>query len=173
MYGRHARPDGGSVRPRGRRTPVSPPDAAPRSRRRASGRGTPAASGTAGAPGPASHGEAVLVVDGALDTRGSERLRALLDDAVAPRRRLVLDLSAVEHVSSAALAVLVSGHRRLREGGGALVVRSPSAAVVRELRISGLHRVIEVEGVVEVEPPGRAAGQVAGTTTSSAPVSTS
>ena len=87
----------------------------------------------------------VLAVDRVLDLRGSERLRALLDDAVAPRRRVVVDLSAVEHVSSAALAVLVSGHRRLRDGGGALVVRSPSAAVVRELRISGLHRVIAVD----------------------------
>ena len=109
-----------------------------------------------------------MTVDAVLDTRGADRLRALLDDAAAPRRRLVLDLSGVEHVSSAALAVLVSGHRRLRDGGGALVVRSPSAAAVRELRISGLHRVIEVD---PLEHP--ATGQDGGTTISSRPVSTS
>jgi anti-sigma B factor antagonist len=89
--------------------------------------------------------EVLLAVDGVLDTRGADRLRAQLEDAFAPRRRLVLDLGDVEHVSSAALAVLVSGHRRLRDGGGVLLLRSPSPAVVRELRISGLHRVIAVD----------------------------
>ena len=89
--------------------------------------------------------EVVLDVDSDLDTAGADRLRALLEDAVAPRRRVVLDLSRVAHLSSAALAVLVSGHRRLRDGGGEMVVRAPSAAVVRELRISGLHRVIAVD----------------------------
>jgi anti-sigma B factor antagonist len=103
----------------------------------------------------------VLAADRVLDPRGSDRLRALLEDAVAPRRRVVVDLSAVEHLSSVALAVLVSGHRRLRDGGGALVLRTPSPAVLRELRISGLHRVFEVE------PTTPAAGHIAGTTTSS------
>lgn len=98
-------------------------------------------------PAPSS---VTLTLTGELDTRGAERLRALLDDAVAPGRRLVLDLSGVEHLSSAALAVLVAGHRRLRDAGGALVVSSPSSAVVRVLRVSGLHRVIVVDVPSEV-----------------------
>jgi anti-anti-sigma factor len=93
-------------------------------------------------PGPQS---VALAVAGDLDTGGADRLRAQLDDATAPARRLVLDLSQVEHLSSAALAVLVAAHRRLRDGGGALVVRDPSPAVVRVLRVSGLHRVILVD----------------------------
>lgn len=103
--------------------------------------------------GPSSEPSAdgLLKVDGVVDTHGADRLRALLEDATAPRRRVVLDLADVEHLSSAALAVLVSGHRRLRDAGGELVVR-PSPAVVRELRISGLHRVITVD------PPEPAAG---------------
>ncbi len=93
--------------------------------------------------------ETVVTVEGDLDLTGAERLRPVFQDAVAPRRRLVLELSSVTHVCATALAVLVAGHRRLRDAGGALVLRSPSAAVVRELRISGLHRVIAVD------PPDR------------------
>ena len=57
----------------------------------------------------------------------------------------MLDLSGVTRLSAAALEVLVAAHRRLRDGGGQLVIASPSPAVVRVLRISGLHRSIAVE----------------------------
>lgn len=120
---------------------MSPPDAR---RKQASPPSADSTSGS-GRTGPDAVQEVVLRVDGTLDTAGADRLRALLEDAFAPRRRLVLELADVEHLSSAALAVLVSGHRRLRDGGGVLVLRSPSPAVVRELRISGLHRVIQVD----------------------------
>lgn len=86
-----------------------------------------------------------LGLHGDLDATDAERLRALLDDAIAAGRRLVLDLSEVEHLSSTALAVLVAAHRRLRDGGGSLVVSAPRPAVVRVLRVSGLHRVILVD----------------------------
>ena len=91
--------------------------------------------------------DTVLSLDGSLDPASADRLRARLLDESRPGRRLVLDLSQVTHVSAAALAVLVAVHRRLRDGGGCLVIAAPSAAVVRELRVSGLYRVIEVEGL--------------------------
>lgn len=86
-----------------------------------------------------------LVVEGEVDAEEAERLRALLDDAVAPGRRLVLDTSGVEHLSAAALGVLVGAHSRLRDGGGALVLLDPSPCVVRVLRVSGLHRELQVQ----------------------------
>ncbi len=111
---------------------------------------TPAAAGTdpraSGARRPTAGAEPVsLALRGDLEQCDAERLRALLGDAIAPGRRLVVDLSEVEHLSAAALAVLVAAHRRLRDGGGSLVVRRPSPAVVRVLRVSGLHRVILVD----------------------------
>ncbi len=51
--------------------------------------------------------ETVVTLEGDLDLTAAERLRPLFQDAVAPRRRLVLDLSSVTHVSATALAVLV------------------------------------------------------------------
>jgi len=127
-----------------RRSASPPPPAA----------GSPQGAAGSGGPlrAPGSGPEVVLHVQGPLDVRGTDRLRAQLEDAAAPRRRLVLELADVEHVSAAALAVLVSGHRRLRDSGGALVLRSPSPALVRELRISGLHRVIAVDPPEPVHP---------------------
>ena len=151
MYGCCAVPVGGSVRVPRQEWSVSPPDARRRNAARPSA--APARSDTpprsaqaapASPPAPAAS-ELRLTVDRVVDTRGADRLRAVLEDAFAPGRRLLLDLGAVEHLSSAALAVIVSGHRRLRDGGGQLVLCAPSAAVVRELRISGLHRVIAVD----------------------------
>ena len=102
---------------------------------------------TAARPALPTSAAGVLSLDGSLDPASSDRLRARLLDDLVPGRRMVLDLSEVTHLSSAALAVLVSVHRRLRDGGGSLVIVAPSAAVVREMRVSGLYRVIEVEGL--------------------------
>ena len=83
-----------------------------------------------------------LSVAGDLDSDGASRLRAQLDDAIAPGIDVTLDLSRVEHLSAEALGVLVHAYRRLRDGGGSLVLVSVSAPVLRVLRISGLHRVL-------------------------------
>lgn len=85
-----------------------------------------------------------LTVAGELDREGAIRLRAQLDDAVAPGAQLTLDLSRVSHLSAEALAVLVHVYRRLRDSGGALVLAEVSDPVVRVLRISGLHRVLTI-----------------------------
>jgi anti-anti-sigma factor len=92
-----------------------------------------------------------LTASGELDADGAARLRATLDDAVAPGMRVTLDLSRVTHLSAQALAVLVHAHRRLRDGGGALELLDTSPAVTRVLRISGLHRVLG-EGSAPAQP---------------------
>lgn len=83
-----------------------------------------------------------LTAAGELDGPGAVRLRAQLDDALVAGDHVTLDLSRVTHVSADALAVLVGAYRRLRESGGSLTLTDVSPAVVRVLRISGLHRVL-------------------------------
>ena len=84
-----------------------------------------------------------LVVEGDLDGAGATRLRAQLDDAVAPGVHVTLDLSAVQHLSPEAVSVLVHAYRRLRDGGGSLRLSAASGPVLRVLRISGLHTVLQ------------------------------
>ena len=95
-----------------------------------------------------------LTVAGELDSAGAIRLRAQLDDALVAGSHVSLDLSRVTHVSADALTVLVQTFRRLRDSGGGLVLTDVSPAVVRVLRISGLHRVMTVETAA---PPERQA----------------
>jgi anti-sigma B factor antagonist len=83
-----------------------------------------------------------VTLAGEVDATGAVRLRALLDDEIGPGVHLSLDLARVTHLSAPALAVLVHAYRRLRDGGGALVLTGASPAVVRVLRVSGLHRVL-------------------------------
>lgn len=94
-----------------------------------------------------------LTVAGDLDADGAARLRALLDDAIAPGVRLTLDLSRVTYVSAAALTLLVQAYRRLRDGGGAMALTDASPSVIRVLRISGLHRVLQAEQQPSHEVP--------------------
>lgn len=99
-----------------------------------------------------------LTVAGDLDADGAARLRALLDDAIAPGVRLTLDLSRVTQVSAAALTLLVQAYCRLRDGGGAMALTDASPAVIRELRISGLHRVLQVDAPVPAAVPEAGTG---------------
>lgn len=94
-----------------------------------------------------------LTVAGELDAEGAIRLRAQLDDAVAPGAQLTLDLYRVTHVSADALGVLVHAYRRLRDSGGGLVLAAASAPVVRVLRISGLDRVLTVTAAAAPASP--------------------
>ena len=96
-----------------------------------------------------------LTAAGELDSASAVRLRAQLDDALAAGDRLSLDLSRVTHLSADALTVLVGAYRRLRDSGGALVLTDASPAVVRVLRISGLHRVLAVEQAPAAVPEAR------------------
>jgi len=89
---------------------------------------------------------------GELDAGGAIRLRAQLDDAIAPGADVTLDLSRVTRLSVEALDVLVHAYCRLRDGGGSLVLAAASVPVVRVLRTSGLHRVLPVPAPAPTVP---------------------
>ena len=99
-----------------------------------------------------------LTVAGALDAAGAVRLRAQLDDALVAGHDVSLDLSRVTHVSADALAVLVAAYRRLREAGGSMTLTDVSPAVVRVLRVSGLHRVLTPGAAAQTGPDAEASG---------------
>ncbi len=81
-----------------------------------------------------------LLADGLADVRW------LLHDALlAGARRLVVDLSEVEQLSSTAVASLLFAHRTCRARGGAVVLRSPNPRTLDLLHRTGLWRVIGQE----------------------------
>lgn len=88
---------------------------------------------------------------GELDERAVDRLRALLDDL--PHGAAVrVDLSRSARLPLGVLRALAAAHRRLGAGGGTLVLAQPSASAERALRVSGLDRVLVVQGWPEDAP---------------------
>jgi anti-anti-sigma factor len=72
-------------------------------------------------------------------------LGEVLNAEVAKKPRLLLvDLSGLTFMDSAALHELVRAHRKLRADGGVLALSSPNHAVARILQLSALDQVIAV-----------------------------
>lgn len=72
----------------------------------------------------------------------SERLEELiLEDA---RPRIILDFSGVEHLSSAALSVLISVKKLVAEREGKLVLTNIQAQIFEVFKITRLNRLFEV-----------------------------
>jgi anti-anti-sigma factor len=81
-----------------------------------------------------------LLADGLADVRW------LLHDALlAGARRLVVDLSRVQNLSSTAVASFLSAHRTCRARGGAVVLRGANRRTLDLLHRTGLWRVIRLE----------------------------
>jgi anti-sigma B factor antagonist len=89
--------------------------------------------------------EAVISLIGELDFHTAPQLREemlkLLNQGIS---RLVVDLSRLEFVDSSGLGVLVAGLKRMRERGGSLTLRSPSANTSQVLSASGLNKLLTV-----------------------------
>ena len=83
-----------------------------------------------------------MLADGVAD------IRWLLRDAVLTgAREVVVDVREVEHLSSPAVASLLSAHRACRARGGSVVVRGPNRRIMDLLRRTGLWRVLGLEGL--------------------------
>ena len=91
------------------------------------------------------NGEVVVSVSGEIDIASAPGLWDQLSEAIPDTERLVLDLSQTEFIDSTALNVIVRALKRLRHGGGDLIIRSPRANARKVFQITGLDRVLTIE----------------------------
>lgn len=90
-------------------------------------------------------GVTVVHVSGDLDCFSAPRLRAALTELVDDvPRQVILDVADTHFIDSTGLGVLVGGAKRVRQSGGDLVLRSPSASTRRLLEITGVTRLFEI-----------------------------
>lgn len=85
-------------------------------------------------------GRVVVELGGELDVSTTPVLRQRLTDLIDGQGNLnvVLDLAGVSFVDSVGIGLIIGAHRRLREKGGTLVLRSPSRQVISVLDVTGL-----------------------------------
>lgn len=105
---------------------------------------------------PQPEDEVVVRLDQAMLADGLADARWLLRDAVlAGARWIVVDLSRVYSVGSAALASFLSAHRICRARGGAVVLRGADRRTRDMVRRTGLARVLHLQGSSAASGRGR------------------
>jgi anti-anti-sigma factor len=80
-------------------------------------------------------GIATLKLTGWLETQAAVELQGALDALEPDTHALVLDLSALEYISSAGLRQLVAAHKKM---GGELTVKNVRPEVFEVLRLTGI-----------------------------------
>ncbi|GAB4475542.1 MAG: hypothetical protein Kow00124_16660 [Anaerolineae bacterium] len=84
-------------------------------------------------------GISVLCVSGSIDAASSGDLAAVLNDETAAGRvRLVVDLSAVDYISSAGLRAVLAALKAARQAGGDLHIAGAQQDVKRVLELAGI-----------------------------------
>lgn len=66
-------------------------------------------------------------------------------DVIPDTKRLVLDLRDTEFIDSTGLALFVRALKRLRHGGGDLILRAPRPNTRMILKLTSLDRVMTIE----------------------------
>lgn len=87
-----------------------------------------------------------VVVLGEIDVATAERFERSVLDAAAPGRPVIVDLSGTRFMDSTGLSAIVRIVAHLGEGADdpRMVIDSPSAAVAKTLRISGIDRLVTI-----------------------------
>jgi anti-sigma B factor antagonist len=94
----------------------------------------------------------VVYLQGEVDLASAPQLRRgiyeLIDNG---SQRIAVDLTGVEFMDSTGLGVLIGALKRVREGGGALVLAGIRPAVSRVFEITGLDRIFTIhESLTEI-----------------------
>jgi anti-sigma B factor antagonist len=88
-----------------------------------------------------------VLVSGEIDLATSSRLQLDLAGLDERRQTVILDLAAVKFLDSTGLRALWTIRQQMASAGGALLIRSPSEAVMRVLKLTRLDRVFEFTDV--------------------------
>jgi anti-sigma B factor antagonist len=104
-------------------------------------------------------GFVIAALSGELDITAAPVLREKLLGLLHDASNLVIDLSAVSYADASGMAVLVGTSRRAGLLGGMLRLAAPTSAVTEALRLTGLHRRLDIFPTVQAALTGLGRGQ--------------
>lgn len=97
--------------------------------------------------------EDTLLLSGSLDVRGASEVRAALHRTLdAVEGDVTVDLTGLDAIDAAGMAVLVAAHRRARSEGRRLVLDGVQPALARLLAGTRPHRVLVIRRVGDSTP---------------------
>lgn len=87
----------------------------------------------------------IVAADGRIDSMSAGKLAGALSEAIAGGRvHIVLDLSAVDYMSSAGLREIVAAFKQAKRASGDLRVVRPSPRVMEVFEMAGLDTIIRI-----------------------------
>lgn len=89
--------------------------------------------------------QVTLMLEGRLDTATSPNFEQSVRPHTESGTRLIVDLAAVEYVSSAGLRVFLMAAKKLQKSGGKLVICGMTPAVREVFDIAGFSRMLRIE----------------------------
>ncbi len=110
------------------------------------------------------HGVPLVRVAGEIDGSSVIEFRRTVMGAGAQRgNAVVIELSEVRYLESAAIGVLIEAHGVSKARGVRMVVVCPAIEIARILRLSGLHHIVpvfeDVDSAVEILSNGQTGGE--------------
>lgn len=95
-------------------------------------------------------GVTIVHMVGDLDSMGTHMIQKTFETALLERGlQVIVDLSEVEFISSAGMAMLLVRGKSLRQGGGRLAIASANQRVMEVLTLAGFHELFEVYPTVD------------------------
>jgi anti-sigma B factor antagonist len=88
--------------------------------------------------------ELTVTVEGRLDTMTAPELEKALNESLDGVEKLVLDMKALDYISSAGLRVLLSTHKRMA-AQGEMVIRGANEIITEIFDITGFSEILNVE----------------------------
>jgi anti-sigma B factor antagonist len=101
-------------------------------------------------------GHVVVALRGELDVTGAADAEAAITRLVAPRRRLIIDMSALDFIDCGSLGVLLRVQELARRGGGDVVLAAPQPQLRRLLALIGMDDAFCVQASVTAALAGAA-----------------
>ena len=84
-------------------------------------------------------------LSGRLDTNTSPELEGYLRQNIEGEKKLIIDLSNAQYVSSAGLRVFLYAHKQMQKQAGEVVLKSPNVYVADVLDATGFTDIMTIE----------------------------
>ena len=86
----------------------------------------------------------IVAISGSMDSTTSPEAQKSLDAVLAGAKKVALDFSALDYISSAGLRVLLGAAKRLRASGGTLGMFGLNQSVREVFEISGFSTILSI-----------------------------
>ena len=87
----------------------------------------------------------IAEIGGEIDHHRAGSVRSQIDEALFAKmpKKLIIDIGRVDFMDSSGLGLIMGRLAKAKEIGAALILRNPSARVMKMLKMAGLDRVIQ------------------------------